>query len=306
MAENSFLQYTSDKGIAMGWTRFNWADNIGRAIAFAGQSHDPLGDNSVRAFAAYDIGGTRPGKWTTLYPNNNGTGGVQNRDNHCQFYVPSRKELWVLKSSVAQFGGRFDCVNNVWANVSQTAAEFSSGLIQNFPSGFITEDSAHDWSANLDTGVSFGGQVQGNPSSVLHLIEPNVEGPEPYQYTLLTTGPTWPAPRGQVENQGVCIGDDFYVYSGENADASARNDLWRFHIPTRTWVSLAPNLLGGSTTRGAYGLIVYDPAQNVILTFRTLTTTHEVRVNVYQIDTNDWVDASPPQDTSKTYRVGNI
>jgi hypothetical protein len=300
--DNSWVAYASDPEVyAKAWTSVHWASSIERVLMWGGHSHNYKGNNSLRAF---DPVGNR---WEILWPNTWGgsgckatpEGGVQNRDNHASFYVPrlgKQGEFWVLRGAYTttshpdckgvrgtNWGGRFDIATRAWVKVANSPAEFAEGVIKDFAFNRFLGASAHDWCAEIDTGVVFGGGA----SNLLQLIEPNPPGPEPYRFWK-GVPPGSPPPRSQVQNSGVCAGEHFYLTGGAQQGYKVRlQDLWRLHVPTRTWKRLAdaPNARYGST-------LTYDQHRHVLVRAFGKDGEPTRTTLVYHIDGDRWEDVT--------------
>jgi hypothetical protein len=272
----------------MAFTRAHWWPEGGCVILFAGGSHNYKAGNAVRCF--------RPSVGTVeiLWPADWQNGGLQNRDNHISVLVPSRNEFWVWGGTYTSsdppgpvgkhYGGRFNLVSQTWqvfadqSRIGDAIPRFGAGLIRDFR--YIPNSlPATGWSESLDTGVVFGGDVEGNPANDLWLIEPNPGGPEPYRLLHVQTGPKV----SNVQQRGVAMGRYFYVVLGMQA--------WRLDIPARAWVRLAdPPVLVG-----AYASVTGDPERGHLVVHggydwqakRVTRTTL-----VYDVATNVWSDVT--------------
>ncbi len=95
-SDNSWRKYANDSGgYHLGWGSGHWISSLNKMLVWGGNSHNYKGNNSVRVFDPVT------NTWEFLWPND-WTQGVQNRDNHVSFYVPSRGakgEFWVLGGS---------------------------------------------------------------------------------------------------------------------------------------------------------------------------------------------------------------
>ena len=110
---NSWTEGASDPaGTALGWSQSHWVPALQAMLIWGGSDTD--GDNSVRLFDPLT------NSWSYLWPNSNGSSGLQNRGEHVSFYVPARGaqgELWVL-------GGAYDpdsATSGVDASISPPA-----------------------------------------------------------------------------------------------------------------------------------------------------------------------------------------
>jgi hypothetical protein len=283
-------------GYAYGFARGHWASKINKAIVFFGNSHNPLGDNSIRVFDPV----TRT--WEYLWAND-ARQGLQNRDNFSSFYVPTlgaSGELWVtggsgLETFQARAGapalraGRFDLATRRWVATSSDDGSAWAGAVAN-PAKALA-DSAMAWCETLDMGVSFGGSAEGNASDYQYVIERNPTGTPPYR-AIEFTQPR-PPPRAQATNIGVCDDNAFYVYGGQYQVAPspgddgyrARNDLWRFDLRQRTWRQLSS---GGHPAK--LQVVTFDRAKNAIVVFGGPPGS---AVWAFNLTTQQWANVTP-------------
>lgn len=295
-------------GYGYGFARGHWASRVNKAILFFGNSHNPLGNNSIRAFDP----ATRT--WEYLWANNPASG-LQNRDNFSSFLVPTMGaagELWVaggsgLESYQARTGlpalraGRFDIASRTWVAVSTDNTSAWSGVVagsvRNLP------NPAMAWCDALDMGMSFGGAVEGNASDYQYIIERNLNGPQPYR-AIEFTGPR-PPPRTQATNLGVCDDNAFYVYGGLYQVAPSpgddgyrvRNDLWRFDLRQRKWQELPP---GGRPAM--YQSVTFDRVKNAIVVFGGPTGS---AAWAFFLDSQRWENITP-QNAPENYNGTGI
>ena len=272
----------------IGFNRAHWAMSIKKMIvAFGTSGAGAFGDNSIRALDPVT------NSWEYLFPNNNGSSGLQNRDNHGSLYVNQLDEFWVwggshletLPPGTALRSGRFSISKKQWVATALTDGGAFAGVVKNFGGGLI--DSAMDWSAQANMGLIFGGSEQGNQSNRYWIIEANPAGPEPYKMSEIIGG-TRPPVRDHVEQNLVALGPDFYLFGGAYQDPTdlqykARTDLWKFSSQTRTWTQLAdaPGPLAGSARVSA------DIDRNAVVAWAG------ARLLVYSISLDTWSDQTP-------------
>ncbi len=272
----------------IGFNRAHWATSIKKMIvAFGTSGAGALGDNSVRGYDPVT------NSWEYLFPNNNGTSGLQNRDNHGSLYVNQLDEFWVwggshletLPPGTALRSGRFSISKKQWVATALTDEGAFTGVVKTFGGGLI--DSAMDWSAQANMGIIFGGSEQGNQSNRYWIIEANPAGPEPYKMSEIIGG-TRPPVRDHVEQNLVAFGPDFYLFGGAYQDPTdmqykARTDLWKFSSQTRTWTQLADAAgpLAGSAR------VSVDIDRNAIVAWAG------TRLLVYSISLGTWSDQTP-------------
>jgi hypothetical protein len=283
---------------AYGFARGHWASRISKAILFFGNSHNPLGNNSIRAFDPL----TRT--WEYLWANNPASG-LQNRDNFSSFYVPTlgaAGELWVTggsgletfqarTGSPAMRAGRFDIASRQWVAASTDNSSAWAAVVANPPK--VLGDPAMAWCEAMDMGVSFGGTAEGNARDYQYIIERNPTGPQPYR-AVEFTGPR-PPPRTQATNLGVCDDNAFYVYGGlyqvpptpGDDGYRVRNDLWRFDLRQRTWQQLPS---GGRPA--TYQVVTFDRARNAIVIFGGPPGS---AIWAYYLSTQQWANVSPAE-----------
>lgn len=297
---NSWVAQAPDPEVyGKGWATAHWATSIDKMLVWGEHSHNYKGNNSLRAFDPSS------NTWEALWPNTWGgkgcsatpEGGVQNRDNHVSFYVPGRGkkgEFWVLRGAYSStfhrdckgvkgknYGGRFDLDRKAWVNVAHSKDDFAEGLIKDFAFNDFVGASAQGWCAAVDTGVVFGG----GGSDLLQLIEPNPGGPEPYRFWK-GVPPGSPPFRSQVQNNGACAGEYFYVYGGRISKTKEdRNDLWRLHVGTRRWTQMAP------APAARYKPVLTYDSRNHVLVLHGGSGTRDTWI--YHIDANTWKDMTP-------------
>lgn len=280
----------SSGGIGIGgFSRNHWITSRAAMLSPFGMDGDgPFGDNSLRL---YD-----PVKnvWTYVWPRGPANGGVQKRDNHGSFYVPALDEFWVWggsymeayepKTGVKPYrSGRFSFETNRWVAVSDTNVGAFAGLVKDGPP-FFGLDTAMAWSADLDMGVMFGGETEGNPVNTMYLIERNPAGPERYRATPFT-GPRPPA-RYQAHNLLVAAGKDFYLFGGPIGPVGSRQyvrDFWKFDGVARVWSRLPDPPVTGDTPA-----VTYDSDRRAVVAWVN------ARLLAYPIDGNRWLDVTPP------------
>jgi hypothetical protein len=129
--------------------------------------------------------------------------------------------------------------------------------------------------------------VGGSASSTLQIIEPNPAGPEPYKYSRPSPA-VRPPYRSQVQNNGVCAGDFFYLYGGEQTNVARLKDLWRFGLVTRTWTKLADAPLAKYQPT-----MTYDPVHNLLVcAFGKVNNVSSNNVLIYHIASDTWADVT--------------
>jgi hypothetical protein len=277
-------------GYSLGFARAHWTGS--KMLVFFGNSHNSTGNNSVRAFDPAS------NAWEYLWPNSNGTDGLQNRDNHASLYVPRLDELWVWGGSglenygkaignpsvLAFCGGRFSVSQKRWLAKGTTADCYGafSGVVQNF--GGFHANVATAWSAEADMGVIFGGSGNGLYDDQW-IIEPNPGGSQPYKMSEFLG--SRPPARSQAQNLMVAVGRDFYLLGGyAGADVNGNwtfvNDLWKFSSATRTWTRLPnpPNVNYTPT-------LTYDSDRHALVAWVN------DKIYVYSIASQQWADMTP-------------
>jgi len=288
----TFLRtYPSDpSGHGFGFTHAH-VDKLGRLLVFGSPSGGLTNDNSIRAFD-----GT---KWQYLWPNGYTNGGPQNRHNHVSFYVARLDEFWIWGGSHLETlpgalrSGRFSVREKSWLATSTADHGAFNGIIQGGTMYLETMSAA--WSSEMDTGVLFGGSIQGNPTDRQWIIEPNPAGPEPYR--LVEFGGPRPPIRTQVMNCMVAVGSDFYLYAGNYQEPGGpyvnRKDLWKFDGKTRSWTKL-PDAPGTSYQP----VLTYDSKANALVAWAG------GKIFVYDIATQKWSDQTPAGLPCVTNHVG--
>jgi hypothetical protein len=270
----------------IGFARAHWATSINKEIVFFGNSHNPVGSNSIRVFDPVS------NTWEYLWPNDPANGGLQNRDNYASLYVPRLDELWVWGGSGlenypgggALRSGRFSISQKRWLATSTTDAGAFSAVVSSF-GGFLP-DLATAWSDVADMGIMFGGSQEGNPTDRMWIIEPNPAGPQAYKMSEIVGG-TKPPPRTQVMNNLVAAGPDFYLYGGAGNDPATgqpinRTDLWKFSSSMRSWSRL-PDAPGG----GYQSSLTYDSARDALVSWVN------DRIYVFDLASQKWSDQTP-------------
>ena len=300
---NSWTEGASDPaGTGLGGFQSHWVPALQAMLIWGGS--DPSGDNSVRLFDPL------ANDWSYLWPNTNGSSGLQNRREHVSFYVPARGaqgELWVLggaydPDSANQWGGRFDIATRQWRTFDSPAT-FAAGLI----AGSLAEpgqDAAAAWCSNVNTGVWLGGGDGNGFQGYTGLIEPNPSGPEPYRFRAIKPRPSPPA-RWRTVSSMVCVGTSVYLYGGEGQQADAQGnvsivalqDLWRFDLVTQVWTQLAPGGQGGPDLA-----MTHDPLSQALVVFGhydSATGDGGRDLWVYDLASNSWSN-----ETAATTPVG--
>jgi hypothetical protein len=285
---NDWVTYEVDPvGYNVGFTRAHWVPAIGRMLIWGGDGKNYKGDNSVRLFDP--VTNTFEMAWRNGWD----SGGLQNRDNHHSLFVPSlgaQGQFWAWSGTYTtadpdlndgrHYGGRFDIATRTW-QVFTSPEAFGHALIAGFEH-IENSLTASAWCDAVDTGVLFGGTIEGNETNDLWLIEPNRSGEEPLRLVHMNSGPLV----SDVHHQGACAGEHFYLFS------EAR--LWRLHVPSRTWTELAPIFDYGNSFEAT---LVYDSPNNVLIAHGGLV--HDT-VAVYDIATDSWVNM-----TSTMHRDGD-
>jgi hypothetical protein len=274
---------------ARGWSSAYWVEKHKKILFWGGNSHNPRGNNSVRLFDPV----TRKTEFLTQNSGRkwdiktkrfkDGSMAITNRDNQVDFYVPNRDEYWVVGGpGGGMYGGIFDLTKKRWSRIAITPDEFFSGLIKIPPDLRVPINSAHAWCEKIDTGVLFGGSMYAEgPNKFFALIEPDSHIPEPYRLIKLKQ-PI--GARGLLRNSGVCIGEYFYVYGGSvlvNRKVEFKSDLWRFHVPTRTWIQLA-----NGPFAVPYPVMTYDSKRNILVLYGGNKTNN---LALYDIANNRWI-----------------
>lgn len=215
--------YRSDvAGFAKGWFDILWDEKRKRFINLFGHSHNPVGDNSVRAF--YPLTNT----WEILYPSNGGTDGLQNRDNYVAWIVDD--ELFVTGGSTGQNFGIFNLVENVWKYVGT-----GESLMENF-STWGRSLGGHGYSAELQTFVTYY-PVEGQPTvGWLHNLKKGTA--KRFAHSAVKM-PTAFGSRKETHNGGVVAGKYFYLYGGRPTQTlNDTKDFWRCDLETFVWTRL--------------------------------------------------------------------
>ena len=300
---NSWTEGASDPaGTGLSGFQSHWVPALQAVLIWGGS--DPSGDNSVRLFDPL------ANDWSHLWPNTNGSSGLQNRREHVSFYVPARGaqgELWVLggeydPNRANQWGGRFDIATRQWRTFDSPAA-FAAGLI----AGSLAEPgqaAAAAWCSNVNTGIWLGGGDGNGVQDYTGLIEPNPSGPEPYRFRAIKPRPSPPA-RWRTVSSMVCVGTNVYLYGGEGQQADAQGnvsivalqDLWRFDLVTQVWTQLAPGGQGGPDLA-----MTHDPLSQALVVFGhydSATGDGGRDLWVYDLASNSWSN-----ETAATTPVG--
>jgi hypothetical protein len=291
-----WIQYAPDPAqYGIGWTNAHWTPH-GLLVAY-GHSHNYKGHNSVRLFHP------DTNTWEYAWPRHDDDPvcvatletGCWNRDNHHSFYIPPLDEFWIWAGAYSttveppckgivgkNYGGVFKLGAREWLTVAQGSAEFAAGRIAGFT--YINRGaSAKDWSPTHDRGVIFGG----SGSYTTQIIEANPAGPEPYRYARPSFTPH-PPYRSQLQNNGVCGGDYFYLYGGEQTNVARLKDLWRFHLEFKVWSKLADAPLAKYQPT-----LTYDPVHNLLVcAFGKVNNVSSNNVLIYHIDTDSWEDVT--------------
>jgi hypothetical protein len=280
----------SSDGIGIGgFSRNHWITSRNAMLSPFGMDGDgPFGDNSLRLYDPVN------NVWTYVWPRGPANGGVQKRDNHGSFYVPALDEFWIWGGSYLESyepktrekpyrSGRFSFKTNRWVAVSDTNVGAFAGLVKDGPP-FFGLDTAMAWSADLDMGVMFGGEAEGNPVDTMYLIERNPAGPERYRATRFTG--TRPPARYQAHNLLVAAGKDFYLFGGPIGPVGSRQyvrDFWKFDGVARVWTRLPDPPVMGDTPA-----VTYDSDRRAVVAWVN------ARLLAYPIDGNRWLDVTPP------------
>ncbi len=198
---------------ARGWAQFLYAPWLGKSLIWGGDSHNPLGNNCARLYDPIK------NSWETIYPNNNGTAGLQNRDNYFGFLVPKLGEFWVIGGAGGQNHGRFNIAERAWVEVTNFS---NSTMVQDFGNFRNLFPTAHGYSPECDTFLMTG--------TFLHQwIEPNPTGPKPYRLRSAA------APFGTREHNGnsaAAVGAELYFYGG-SLPTGAQRDFYKVDFLTR-------------------------------------------------------------------------
>jgi hypothetical protein len=304
-AANSWTADSSDPGAyGLGFARAHWASNTGQMLVFFGNSHNPTGNNSIRAYDPVAK------QWEILWDNGFSNGGLQNRDNYFSFYNPRFGELWVwggsgLETYQAKTGatqpayrsGRFNPKTKTWVDKSFDEVGAFTALVAGMQGPPLNPSMA--WCDSVDTGVIFGGATEGNATDSLFLIEPSATGATPYHWVTVSKSSVWPHARARAWNQGVCIGSSFYLYGGDYQDGATLqyielNDLWRFDIPSRTWTQLPSGGQGGNQL-----VMTFDSLNNALVVFGGYNSKS---VNVFDLANNRWSDMTATMQNVPTSR----
>lgn len=278
------LQYlAADPQGGIGFNRSHWVKSINRFVSLFGTSGAGAnGDNSVRAYDPIS------NVWSYLKPNTDPSQTVQNRDNHVSLYVHALDQIWItggshleaLPAGTARVSGRFSVATRAWINQDagiDTPNGAFVGVIKNPIFQFAAAiDPACDWSEASNSGLIFGGSVQGNPTNRCFIIEPNPAGPEPY--VMSEVFGSMPPPRDQGMNIMVAVGPDWYLFSG-NSSNTPTNDFWKFTKATRQWTRLPdPPHMGGYLQPA----VTYDSDTREILVWVN------ARLFIFNIASNAW------------------
>jgi hypothetical protein len=269
-----------------GFSRNHWISSRQKMLSPFGGGLGPIGDNSLRLYdPVRDM-------WEYVWPSGHMNGGVQRRDNHGSFYVPALDEFWVWGGSYLETypgltggkqpyrSGRFSFRTNKWVAVGHSDTDAFVGVVKGGPVEFSI-DAATGWSAELDMGVVFGGYRVGNPTDLMYLVEPNPNGPERYRWTQYA-GPRPPA-RSMVHNAMVAAGRDFYLFGGGTSARQEAKDFWKFDGVARTWTRLPdPPVTSGVPA------VTYDSDRRLVVAWAG------DRLLAYAIDSNRWLDVTPP------------
>jgi hypothetical protein len=220
---SQIFSYAPDPaGYSLGFARAHWANSVNKMVVFFGSTRPAADDNSIRAYDPVT------NNWEYLWSDGPFNGGLQTRDNHASFYVPRLDELWVWGGSHLETlpgalrSGRFSIAQKKWITTSADDNGAFSTVVKNF-GGFLI-DPAMAWSEQADMGLMFGGSDGGNASNRYWIIEPNPDGPQPYQMSEIIGG-VRPPPRAEAMNLMVAAGSDFYLLGG---DAGSMNGQWTF------------------------------------------------------------------------------
>jgi Galactose oxidase, central domain len=267
-------------GAARGWFQVHWVPARKAVLVSMGVSHNYSADNSVRL---YD---PATGIWTTLLPHGDWTLGTQihNRDSAPTFFIPSRGsqgEYWVMGGvpQIPHWGGIFNVAQARWTRIASSPAELFAGLVDG--AGAPATDGATAWCPSVNSGLWWGGNNGATLIDSGEVIEPNPGGPEPYRSVWIPPG--GPEPRWRIVASAVCVGNTVYLYGGAGLYTFYLNDLWKFHIPSRTWTQLASGGPGGPDIP-----LTYDPVRNILVAAGRKEPIVDTVYATYDIATNTW------------------
>lgn len=235
---------------------------------------------------------------------------ITSRDNQASLYCPKRGEFWVWAGTIhdGHGGGVFNVISQTWTQIaprSNWQNEILLGIIERTGwdqmRGEITRwfNMLNGWNEVCDTGILAAGQNAGGsegPVAHILLFEPNPAGPEPYRTTWLPN--SMPYASYRARNQSAMEGENFWFYGGRDITGVYRTELWRFHIPTRTWKRFAD----GPFSRD-YGCMTYDSKRHQFLLHggdRTNSTA------VYDILTDTWMDYTVSADIPFRTKIHNM
>jgi Kelch motif len=290
----------SDPVAGAGFARALWVNSIQRMVVFVG------GISNASPVRAYD---PLTNTWTFLYTQDNsspsgspGHPGIPGRDNYASWYVPQRDEMWLWGGSYVNtlppdqqyYSGRFsfagchpvvftDC--GKWAYRSLNYADMGPGIVKNNVIGYGA-DPACAWSRSANRGMC-GWAFNGDNAQIPFVVEPNDSksvcpgagtGSEPYISCYVKNG-TLPPPRVQNMNSLVAVGNDFYLYGGDNAQV----DLWKFSGVTHTWTRLPDSPARIRTT----AVTTYDSDLNAVVVWAG------DKIYVFDLATQQWTDRTP-------------
>lgn len=297
------------RGIDAGYATFRRAPN-GHGIAFAGNSHDRKGNNSVWTFDP--IGNA----WTMRQPHRawndvpvapaangppweaRGLSFLGNSDNGAALVVDN--EYWHFRGEkgqnvVGNYRGILDTTTWQWTFIDDIGTDWPRTEIIGDDRLRDFLNSAYGYIPSLDMWYMFGGDVNGNPWDGLYRIERNPGRPRPYKATFFGS-PLWgtQAFSGSerlryISNQHFARGTKLYVYGGVHEARSGglrtkSKTLWEIDIVAPSMRALSANALpDGQRVEGGGLLAYHDPVKDLVV------ATDGQKVNVYDFASSAWV-----------------
>jgi hypothetical protein len=284
--------------------------NDGRVCSFGTGNHNANQSNAVRIFDPVSLPGTyltydefpwtqisSAGYSTTSPPNSFSSGTnayVSNYDNHPSIYLPSvNKAVWAghgvfnFDSKVWEYGDR---VPNTltYANYTGTYPNLSM------------YNPAWGWWANAEKGLFFGSNLGYGRTVVMYVLERTGNSTQPWKYTAYTITGLDPSYVGNHRNQGVVIGDYFYIdtrlYSGTYPYKLVGNRLYKIDLRSMT---LAATLTPCPFVDAAetFPQVVYDPVREKLIRIG-------IRLHEYDPAADSWSDITPDGWPGYQYPMG--